>query len=148
MSDISRQLKILAKELNIHYVAPQVWAWKKKRARTTAKAVTRRIIRLKNSFIGGRNITKDEVAPTKPPKTILRYLAFSERNFLTDNNSIKSIMKFTQNSMSMYITLCKKSPPTVFIISQSGAEFMSYFRTQTITFLFCLYLFCNEHRQS
>lgn len=117
-------------------------------AKTTAKAVTSRITRLKNSFIGGRNITKDEIAPTTLPKTILRYLAFRERNFLTDSNSIKSTMKFTQNSMSMYITLCKKSPPTVFIISQSGAEFMSYFKVRIITFLFCLCLFCNEHRQS
>lgn len=90
-------------------------------AKTTATAVTSRIIRLKNSFIGGRNITKEEIAPTILPKTILRYLAFKERNFRTESNSIKSIMKFTQNSMSMYITLCKKiTPNCVYYLTVGG----------------------------
>lgn len=96
-------------------------------ANTTAKAVKSLIIRLITSFIGGKNITKEEIAPTTLPKTILRYLAFKERNFRTDSNSIKSIMKFTQKSMSMYITLCKKiTPDCVYYLTVRGLIYVIF----------------------
>lgn len=99
----------------------------KKVAKTTAKTVTKRIIRLRNSFIGGRNITKEDNAPTLLPKIILRYLAFKERNFRTDIKSKKSIMKLTQNSMSMYITLCKKiTPDCVYYLTIRGLIYVIF----------------------